>query len=109
MLFSEEKIERKQKLKQEKEDWKGRSKKGRHNKYPGQTFLTRKKLKDANKTHYTVKGKLKEAKEFSNYQCGCPKKCGEKLTADDKQKLFEKFYDLASYNLQISYIAATVK
>lgn len=28
---------------------------------------------------------------------------------DKKQKLFEKFYDLASYNLQTSYIAATVK
>lgn len=109
MIFCEEEIERKQKLMQEKEAWKGRTKKGRHHKYPGQTFATRKKLKDSNKTHYTVKGKLKEAKQFIDYKCGCLKKCGENIVADEKQKLFQKFYDLASYNLQTSYIAATVK
>lgn len=108
-LFSEEEIERKQKLEEEKKQWNGRSKKGRHNKYPGQTFATRKKLKDSNKTHYTVKGKLKEAKQFSDYKCGCLKKCGEKLPVDEKRSFFQKFYDLASYDLQTSYIAATIK
>ncbi|CAG9814699.1 unnamed protein product [Phaedon cochleariae] len=109
LLFDEEEIERKQKLKQEKENWKGRSKKGRNNKYPGQTFATRKKLKDANKTHYTVKGKLKEAKQFIDYKCSCLKKCSEKLSGDEKGIYFKNFYDLASYDLQTSYIAATVK
>lgn len=109
LLFDKKEIEIKQKLKHEKEAWKGRSKKGRHNKYPGQTFATRKKLKDSNQTHYSVKGQLKEAKKFYDYKCSCLKKCDEKLTRDEKEICFKNFYDLASYDLQTSYIAATVK
>nr|CAI5856084.1 unnamed protein product [Callosobruchus analis] len=58
-------------LEEEGKNWKGRPKKGRRNKYPGQTFSTRKKLKDLNSTHYTVKGKLKEKKMFINFECSC--------------------------------------
>ncbi|KAG5862454.1 hypothetical protein JTB14_015230 [Gonioctena quinquepunctata] len=75
LLFDKKEIEIKQKLMQEKEAWKGRSKEGRHTKYPGQTFATRKKLKDSNKTHYSVKGKLKGTKQFYDYKCRCLKKC----------------------------------
>nr|CAH7745833.1 unnamed protein product [Callosobruchus chinensis] len=84
LLFSEEEIEIKEKLKKEKELWKGRPKKGRNPKYPGQTFATRKKLKDSNKSHYTVKGKLKRAKEFCDYKCICLKRCGQRLEAGGK-------------------------
>nr|CAI5829041.1 unnamed protein product [Callosobruchus analis] len=109
LLFNEEEIEIKEKLKKEKESWKGRPRKGRNPKYPGQTFATRKKLKDSNKTHYTVKGKLKKAKEFSNYKCICLKKCGDRLEGNLKQELFQKFWNLASYDLQTAFIGATVK
>nr|CAH7753316.1 unnamed protein product [Callosobruchus chinensis] len=108
LLFSEEEIEIKEKLKKEKELWKGRPKKGRNPKYPGQTFATRKKLKDSNKSHYTVKGKLKRAKEFCDYKCICLKRCGQRLEENMKQDLFEKFWNLASYDLQTAYIGATV-
>lgn len=107
MLLDEEEIARKQKLK-EKEAWKGRSKKGRHNKYPGQTFATRKKLNDSNMNHSTVKGKFKEAKQFIDFKCHCLNQCGTKLQ-EEKEILFHKFYDLASYDLQTSYIAGAVK
>nr|CAI5854117.1 unnamed protein product [Callosobruchus analis] len=38
LLFNEEEIEIKEKLKKEKESWKGRPRKGRNPKYPGQTL-----------------------------------------------------------------------
>ncbi|XP_050311655.1 uncharacterized protein LOC126747196 [Anthonomus grandis grandis] len=47
---------------EERNEQKGRPKKGRPIKYQGQTFKSRKKLKDANRKHYTVKGKLVEKK-----------------------------------------------
>uniref|UniRef100_A0A6P7FVC4 Uncharacterized protein LOC114331499 n=1 Tax=Diabrotica virgifera virgifera TaxID=50390 RepID=A0A6P7FVC4_DIAVI len=99
----------KKKLIEEKESWKGRPKKGRNPKYPGQTFQTRKKMKDSNLTHYTVGGKIRETKQFIDYKCTCIKKCDENVSRDEKEICFKTFWNLASYDLQTGYIGATVK
>ncbi|CAH0562935.1 unnamed protein product [Brassicogethes aeneus] len=104
-----ETIERNQLLKQERENWKGRPKKGRKTKYPGQTFKIRKQLKNSNKTHYTVKGKLVKGKEFTDFNCNCSLKCTERLPINVRQNFFEKFWALGSYETQTTFIAATVK
>lgn len=108
-LMNDENIRRVEKLREERQNWKGRPKKGRHNKYPGQTFSTRKKLKDSNLNYYTVKGKLRESRQFINFQCNCPKKCNEKVPVETREKLFKKFWELASYDSQTGFIASTVK
>ncbi|CAG9838036.1 unnamed protein product [Diabrotica balteata] len=66
-------------------------------------------MKDSNLTHYTVKGKIREAKQFIDYKCTCIKKCGENVSRDEKEICFKKFWNLASYDLQTGYIGATVK
>ncbi|XP_050309762.1 uncharacterized protein LOC126745792 isoform X2 [Anthonomus grandis grandis] len=82
----------------ETETWKGRPKKGRKNKYLGQTFATRKKMRDLNKKHYNVKGKLVHSKKFVNYLCKCQKKCHEKVSEETRMNLFLKFWALGSYD-----------
>ncbi|XP_050510421.1 uncharacterized protein LOC126887115 [Diabrotica virgifera virgifera] len=86
-----------------------RPKKGRVAKYPGQTFKSRKKLKDGNKKHYTVKGILKEPKQYIDFQCKCTLKCNEHVLSSIREKWFQQFWGLESYNAQTAFIAATIK
>ncbi|CAH1113498.1 unnamed protein product [Psylliodes chrysocephalus] len=88
---------------------KGRPKKGRNAKYLGQTFRNRKKLKDSNKKHYSIKGKLIKPKIFIDFLCNCTLKCNESISQENRKKVFENFWGLASYNAQTAYIAATVR
>lgn len=108
-LMSNEDIRRVEALREERQNRTGRPKKGRHTKYPGQSFSTRKKLKDSNLKHYTIKGKLKESKKFIDFHCNCPKKCNENVSVETREKLFKQFWNLASYDSQTGFIASTVK
>nr|CAH7744233.1 unnamed protein product [Callosobruchus chinensis] len=99
-----------QKLSEERHNWKGRPKRGRRNKYPGQTSRSRKRLKDSNQSYYSVKGKLNESKPFlRNFQCQCAKKCHEVVSEEMREVLFKKYWDLGSYDLQTSFIGTTVQ
>nr|CAH7737891.1 unnamed protein product [Callosobruchus chinensis] len=99
-----------QKLSEERHNWKGRPKRGRRNKYPGQTSRSRKRLKDSNQSYYSVKGKLNESKPFlRNFQCQCAKKCHEVVSEEMIEVLFKKYWDLGSYDLQTSFIGTTVQ
>nr|CAH7749983.1 unnamed protein product [Callosobruchus chinensis] len=99
-----------QKLSEERHNWKGRPKRGRRNKYPGQTSRSRKRLKDSNQSYYSVKGKLNESKPFlRNFQCQCAKKCHEVVSEEMREVLLKKYWDLGSYDLQTSFIGTTVQ
>lgn len=102
-------IQRNQELLAERVNFKGRPRKGRKTKFPGQTFNTRKQLKDSNKRHYSVNGKLIEPKTFIDFHCNCPLKCNDKIPAPEREKLFCKFWQLQSYNTQTGFICGTVK
>lgn len=87
-----------------------RPSKGRKRKFPGQTCSTRKKLKDSNQPYHTVKGIYKEPKHFiENYDCKCKKRCPLNISNDKRREFFTNFYNLKSYNLQIGFLAASVK
>ncbi|CAH1107427.1 unnamed protein product [Psylliodes chrysocephalus] len=64
---------------------KGRSKKGRNEKYPGQTFSNRKKLKDSNKKHYSIKGKLIKPKIFIDFLSNSTLKCNESISQENRK------------------------
>lgn len=36
-------------------------------------------------------------------------KCHEKVPSSEREKLFDKFWQLGSYNIQTGYVGATVK
>lgn len=74
-----------------------------------QTFASRKKLRDSNKAHYTIKGTFKNPKTFDDFECLCTNKCHEKISAESRKKIFEKFWELGSYNCQTGFIAACLK
>ncbi|XP_039284814.1 uncharacterized protein LOC120351446 [Nilaparvata lugens] len=86
-----------------------RPKKGRKRKHNIQTFSTRKKLKDSNLEHFTVAGKFIKPKEFNNFKCNCTNNCHEKVSQSLRKRLFEKFWDLGSYNTQTSFIVANIE
>lgn len=88
---------------------KGRPKKGRKRKYPGQTEDIRKKLKNTNKSYVSKRGKTIAPKKFTNYQCNCKEKCYEKIDTESRKNLFEKFWSIGSYDLQTAFICAMVK
>ena len=96
-------------LLEEASNHKGRPKQGRKRKFPGQTSKSRKKLKDGNKKHYTVKGKLVQPKECIDFQCNCTLKCNEIVSFQEREHFFQQFWGLESYNAQTGFIAATVK
>lgn len=103
-------IDRNQELNKERQEWKGRPKKGRRNKFPGQTFATRKNLKDKNLPHYTIKGKFKPSRQFLNeYSCNCIKQCNLRVSSAVREEHFTNFWQLASYDLQTGFIASTVQ
>lgn len=66
-------------------------------------------MRDLNKEHYNVKGKLIPSKNFYNYLCKCQQKCHEKVSEEARRNLFVKFWELGSYDSQTGYIALTVK
>lgn len=86
----------------------GRPKKGRKRKHCKQTFQSRKKLKDSNKPHMSVKGIYHNPKPFNDFNCNCPKRCTNKVPTAIRKKIFEKFWDLGSYDCQTTFIAALI-
>ncbi|XP_039281706.1 uncharacterized protein LOC111064507 isoform X2 [Nilaparvata lugens] len=92
----------------EKNNPTSRPKKGRKRKYETQTFRSRKKLKDSNEKHFSVKGNLVIPKKFSDFVCHCSNKCNLKVSRDSREKIFIKFWELGSYDSQTTFIAALV-
>lgn len=86
----------------------GRAKKGRKRKYIDQNRTQKKVHKDSNKTYFNYRGRKIEPKPFSDFRCGCPKKCSERICSEKRKEQFDRFWSLGSYNAQTSFIAAAV-
>lgn len=68
------------------------------------------KLKRASGLSYrSTKGNIVSEKSFRNPICKCNNKSNEKIKVDHCKKIFENFYNLASFDLQSAYIFGQVK
>uniref|UniRef100_A0A6P7GPS0 Uncharacterized protein LOC114345280 n=1 Tax=Diabrotica virgifera virgifera TaxID=50390 RepID=A0A6P7GPS0_DIAVI len=94
----------------QEEHWKGRPRKGRQRKYIGQTEEIRRTLKNTNKPYYISKRGLHvDSKQFIDYQCNCKEKCYTKINSKIRREIFEKYWNVGSYDLQTSLIIALVQ
>ena len=75
----------------------------------GQTFQSRKKLRDSNKPHFLVTGMYHSPKIFKDFNCNCPRRCKDKVPIESRKKIFEKFWNLGSYDCQTAFIAALIE
>lgn len=89
--------------------YKGRPKKGRKRKYEHQNEKIRKSLKNSNMPYVSKRGTKVPSKEFVDYHCSCIEKCYEKVAVDARKSLFDKFWNLGSYDLQTTFICTLVK
>lgn len=88
----------------------GRPKKGRKRKFGQMTREERKERKYKNLSYVNYKKNEVNPKIFNDYNnCNCEKKCYDRITLQDRQAEFKKFYELGSYHAQNMYIVATVK
>lgn len=53
-------------------------------------------------------GKTYEKREIGN-DCKCPKKCYEKVLNEDREKIFNEFWNYGNYDLQNSYLHGRIK
>ncbi|KAH9636028.1 hypothetical protein HF086_008812 [Spodoptera exigua] len=91
------------------EETHGRPSKGRKRKFGQMTREERKQRKYKNLSYVNYKKKEVSPKIFIDFNCNCVKKCSEKISLQDRQAEFEKFYELGSYHAQNMFIVAAVK
>ncbi|XP_072154471.1 uncharacterized protein [Bemisia tabaci] len=86
----------------------GRPKRGRKRK-----FEYDRKEGQRRKYHYetykNAKGREYQEKEFRDYICLCPRKCHERVPVAERRVHFERFKNLANYNLQTAALCAAVR
>jgi hypothetical protein len=94
-----------------REESNDRIKKGRKRKYLGLSREENKKNRNSNEKHYNYKGNTikKKKKCNKNYQCSCTMQCHARLTEDFKIQQFNKYWELANYDAQTTFIGALVK
>lgn len=78
-----------------------RGKKGQRKEYE---VNIRKRKRNGGESYLTKAGKIVPAKIFTNVNCQCPRKCIDKITENSRKTLFEKFWSMADFNLQNSYL-----
>lgn len=68
----------------------------------------RKFLRNTGQEYVTKKGKVVKAKIFEDKDCGCSKKCVTKITAEQRQKCFDKFWKMGDFGKQNAYLSGLV-
>ncbi|GIY30950.1 uncharacterized protein CEXT_188391 [Caerostris extrusa] len=53
-------------------------------------------------------GKVVKAKLFEDKDCGCSKRCNTKITMDQRQKCFDKFWKMGDFSKQNAYLSGLV-
>ncbi|XP_063824635.1 mucin-5AC-like [Ostrinia nubilalis] len=88
----------------------GRPKRGRKRKYPEQNRDIRKKKTNCNEDYISVKGKEVTRKIFSgdSFDCKCPKKCTDKVTAEERKKEFDRFWMCGNYGARCAILQGCV-
>lgn len=88
----------------------GRPKRGRKRKYPEQHRDIRKKKTNCNEDHISVKGKEVTRIFFSgdSFDCKCPKKCTDKVAAEERKKEFDRFWMCGNYGARCAILQGCV-
>ncbi|CAG5052922.1 unnamed protein product [Parnassius apollo] len=73
------------------------------------TVNKRKLLRNSGKGYVTKMGVEKNTKIFENIDCGCPKKCYTLFTENERQEMFESFWNLKDFNQQNAFLYALVQ
>lgn len=68
----------------------------------------RKFKRNTGQEYVTKKGKIVKAKVFENKDCGCSKRCMTKVTSEDRQKCFDKFWKMGNFSKQNAYLSGLV-
>lgn len=68
----------------------------------------RKILRNTGHEYVTKKGKVVKAKLFEDKDCGCSKKCMTKITTEQRQKCFDKFWKMGDFGKQNAYLSGLV-
>lgn len=89
----------------------GRPSRGRKRKIADQNRDIRKKRANTNQDYVSVKGKLVKSKTFIgyNFDCHCPKQCTQKISAEDRENEFNKFWSAGSYEARCALLQSYVK
>lgn len=69
----------------------------------------RKRKRNCEKSYVTRKGKIIAEKRFSNLDCKCRKHCFDKITEQDRKKIFESFWKIGTRSAQNAFICGLVK
>lgn len=68
----------------------------------------RKFMRNSGQEYVTKKGKIVKAKVFENKDCGCSKRCLSKITSEERQKCFDKFWKMGNFSKQNAYLSGLV-
>ncbi|XP_042907495.1 uncharacterized protein [Parasteatoda tepidariorum] len=68
----------------------------------------RKLLRNTGQEYITKKGKVVKAKVFENKDCGCSKRCSSKITPEQREKCFDKFWKMGDFSKQNAYLSGLV-
>ncbi|KFM76863.1 hypothetical protein X975_16015, partial [Stegodyphus mimosarum] len=68
----------------------------------------RKLLRNTGQEYVTKKGKVVKAKIFDDKDCGCSKRCMTKITTEQRQKCFDKFWKMGDFGKQNAYLSGLV-
>ncbi|KAF8770444.1 hypothetical protein HNY73_017972 [Argiope bruennichi] len=68
----------------------------------------RKFLRNTGQEYITKKGKVVKAKVFEDKDCGCSKRCNSKITCEQRQKCFDKFWKMGDFSKQNAYLSGLV-
>ena len=89
---------------------KGRKKRGRKRKNGDQSREDRKKFCNTNQRYVTVKNRVVEPKAFNpDFRCECLKKCTEKVDMKAREKLFQQFWGMGSFEGRCVLLNTCVK
>ena len=64
----------------------------------------RKVDKDRGTAYTTYSGDQKPEKELVSLTCHCSYKCSKKISDEERQRIFQKFYDLGNHDAQNKYL-----
>ncbi|XP_049778255.1 uncharacterized protein LOC126175481 [Schistocerca cancellata] len=67
-----------------------------------------KKLRDFGKEYISRSGRLVPAKIQPDVLCSCPQRCNEKISTEDRMKLFSEFYKLGDQIRQNEFLRAHI-
>lgn len=69
----------------------------------------RKRLRNSGDAYISVSGKSVAAKSFDNTDCQCTRECHKLIPIQQREKLFNDYYKLGSFDLKTAYLSGQIK